>query len=158
MKTFTFKLPEAEAATLEDLARLVGQDDSSFVQAVVRSYVQKQASDPDVEAALRGIHKLRAATQPPAAAPQTPALGSQKSRVAQGRSLANLPNGLEVSFLGKRGRMRNGRLDVGGVVFTTPSRAAVHVAGGGSYNGWVAWKDDTGRTLAEIYQQYAASK
>ena len=54
--------------------------------------------------------------------------------------------------------VKAGQLELDGARFDSPSPAAVHAAGGGSYNGWVVWKDSKGRTLADIHQQYADTR
>jgi predicted transcriptional regulator len=159
MTAFTFDLSPQDSRMLQDLARLVGKDESAFAGDIVRSYLGRQAADSDVRAGLRAMEKLRSETEKRIPRPSsTRAQKSTRSRVAQGRSLANLPDGLEVTFEGKRARVESGQLELDGVRFGSPSPAAVRAAGGGSYNGWVVWKDRKGRPLAEIHQQFAGSR
>lgn len=159
MTNFTFQLSSQDSRVFQDLARLVGKDESAYAGDIVRSYVAKQSSDRDVQAGLRAIEKLRGHTEKSAPKHGTAARRkASRSRVAQGRSLANLPDGLEVTFEGKWARINAGQLELDGSRFGSPSPAAVHAAGGGSYNGWVVWKDNKGRTLAEIHQQYAGPR
>ena len=47
----------------------------------------------------------------------------------------------------------NGSLEVDGSTFPSPSTACVHATGQVSCNGWVAWKDHNGRTLAYLRRQ-----
>ena len=47
----------------------------------------------------------------------------------------------------------NGSLEIDGLFFQSPSTACVHVTGQVSCNGWTAWKDSHGRTLAYLRNQ-----
>lgn len=47
----------------------------------------------------------------------------------------------------------NGSLEVDGSTFPSPSTACVHATGQVSCNGWVAWKDHNGHTLAYLRSQ-----
>lgn len=72
-----------------------------------------------------------------------------------GRDLANVDDGTIVLFDGVPGVIRGGRLELPtGESFDAPSPTAVHIRGGGSYNGWVQWRLEDGRTLADAYDTY----
>lgn len=51
----------------------------------------------------------------------------------------------------------DGRLDVAGVVFDSPSRAGKHVKGGIA-NGWVFWRLEDGRSLGDVRAIYRGDK
>ena len=181
MPNLTIRLSSEEADGLQGLARLMGKSDSALASSVVKDFVVESLADKEIAAGLRAIHKLSAgrasrtkapsrSARPPRETRNDPSrarsrgvavarLGQAAERTGASRSslkrdLANVADGTEVYFRDVRALTRQGRMvvDRRAEPFNSHSSAAVFVAKGGSFNGWVVWKDSRGRNLAELHR------
>jgi hypothetical protein len=78
---------------------------------------------------------------------------SVQTRRQFNRSLTNVPDGTRLTYRGCEAEVWRGQLHVDGepLPYDSPTPAAMSVNGGVPVNGWTAWCDEAGATLADVH-------